>query len=68
MLRFIVETSSVQFSSVVQSCLTLCDPVDCSTPGKFGSPFLALFPVDRLVGKSRVQTVLFTMERTTSSG
>ena len=21
------------FSSVVQSCLTLCDPVDCSTPG-----------------------------------
>ena len=25
--------SMVQFSSVVQSCLTLCDPVDCSTPG-----------------------------------
>ena len=24
---------SVQFSSVVQSCLTLCDPMDCSTPG-----------------------------------
>ena len=23
---------SVQFSSVAQSCLTLCDPVDCSTP------------------------------------
>ena len=22
-----------QFSSVAQSCLTLCDPVDCSTPG-----------------------------------
>ena len=22
-----------QFSSVTQSCLTLCDPVDCSTPG-----------------------------------
>ena len=22
-----------QFSSVVQSCLTLCDPVDCSMPG-----------------------------------
>ena len=22
-----------QFSSVVQLCLTLCDPVDCSTPG-----------------------------------
>ena len=23
----------VQFSSVTQSCLTLCDPVNCSTPG-----------------------------------
>ena len=29
---------SVQFSSVAQSCLTLCDPMDCSTPG---------FPVHR---------------------
>ena len=26
-------TTSVQFSSVAQSCLTLCDPMDCSTPG-----------------------------------
>ena len=25
--------SSVQFSSVTQSCLTLCDPMYCSTPG-----------------------------------
>ena len=24
--------SSVQFSSVTQSCTTLCDPMDCSTP------------------------------------
>ena len=24
---------SVQFSSVSQSCLTLCDPMNCSTPG-----------------------------------
>ena len=23
----------VQFSSVAQSCLTLCDPTDCSLPG-----------------------------------
>ena len=23
----------VQFSSVAQSCLTLCDPMNCSTPG-----------------------------------
>ena len=29
---------SVQFSSVAQSCPTLCDPMDCSTPG---------FPVHR---------------------
>ena len=25
--------SSVQFSSVAQSSLTLCDPMNCSTPG-----------------------------------
>ena len=25
--------SSVQFSSVTQLCLTLCEPMDCSTPG-----------------------------------
>ena len=25
--------SSVQFSSVAQSCPTFCDPMDCSTPG-----------------------------------
>ena len=25
--------SSVQFSSVAQSCPTLCDPTDCSSPG-----------------------------------
>ena len=24
---------SVQFNSVTQSCPTLCDPMDCSTPG-----------------------------------
>ena len=23
----------IQFSSVTQSCLTLCNPMDCSTPG-----------------------------------
>ena len=27
------EFSSVQFSSVAQSCLTLCDPMNRSTPG-----------------------------------
>ena len=28
-----VQFSSVQFSSVTQSCPTLCDPLDSSTPG-----------------------------------
>ena len=28
-----VLNNSVQFSSVTQSCLTLCDPMACSTPG-----------------------------------
>ena len=27
------EIHNVQFSSVAQSCPTLCDPIDCSTPG-----------------------------------
>ena len=27
------QAKKFQFSSVTQSCLTLCDPVDCSTPG-----------------------------------
>ena len=28
-----MEKDRVQFSSVTQSCLTLCNPMDCSTPG-----------------------------------
>ena len=28
-----LEEDMVQFSSVAQSCLTLCDPMNCSTPG-----------------------------------
>ena len=31
-LLFLI-ADSVQFSSVAQPCLTLCDPMDCSTPG-----------------------------------
>ena len=30
---FILFFSSVRFNSVTQSCMTLCDPMDCSTPG-----------------------------------
>ena len=29
----LLHLSSVQLSSVAQSCPTLCDPMDCSTPG-----------------------------------
>ena len=32
-LRFHMQCSTVQFSSVAQSCPTLCDPMNCSTPG-----------------------------------
>ena len=32
-LCLILIISSVQFSSVAQSCPTLCDPMNCSTPG-----------------------------------
>ena len=31
--EFLKYMSSVQFSPVAQSCLTLCDPMNCSTPG-----------------------------------
>ena len=27
------ESVDIQFDSVAQSCLTLCDPINCSTPG-----------------------------------
>ena len=30
---YFLKYHSVQFSSVAQSCATLCDPMDCSTPG-----------------------------------
>ena len=32
-IKIIHINNSVQFSSVAQSCPTLCDPMDCSTPG-----------------------------------
>ena len=31
--RLLMAIGSVQFSSVAQSCLTLCDPMHCSMPG-----------------------------------
>ena len=41
-------TNLVQFSSVAQSCLTLCHPVDCSTPG---------FPVHHQLPQTHVHWV-----------
>ena len=31
--RIFIDTDILQFSSIAQSCLTLCDPTDCSIPG-----------------------------------
>ena len=50
-------SSSVQFSSVVQSCLTLCDPLGCSTPGfpvhhqllEFTQTHVRLMPSNHLI-------------------
>ena len=42
---------SIQFNSVAQLCLTLCDPMDCSTlgfPGHHQSPELAQTHVRRV--------------------
>ena len=33
MFRFLQRENINQFSSVAQPCLTLCDPMECSTPG-----------------------------------
>ena len=33
LLFFSLSECLVQFSPVAQSCLTLCDPMDCSMPG-----------------------------------
>ena len=32
-LQIVFAVEYVQFSSIVQSCPTLCNPMDCSTPG-----------------------------------
>ena len=31
-MEFFTELEQVQFSSLAQSCLTVCDPIDCSMP------------------------------------
>ena len=32
-MKSVISQRLLQFSSVIQSCPTLCDPMDCSTPG-----------------------------------
>ena len=47
--QFVIFTN--QFSSIVQLCLTFCDPMDCSTPGfpvHHQLPELAQTPVYRV--------------------
>jgi len=45
--------SSVQFSAVSQSCPTLCDPMDCSTPG-----FPAITNSQRLLKLMPIESVM----------
>ena len=47
-MKMFYQFSSVQFSSVAQSCLTLCDPMDCSTVG---------LPVYQQLSDRRMKTV-----------
>ena len=42
-----------QFSSVTHSCLTLCDPMDCSTPGQLWS-LLKLMSIELVMPSSRL--------------
>ena len=45
--------SSVQFSSVAQSCLTLCSPMDCSMPG-----FLSITNSQSLLKLMSIESVM----------
>ena len=44
---------SVQFSSVTQSCQTLCDPMDCSTPG-----FPVYYQIPELANLMSIESVI----------
>ena len=47
---------SVQFSSVAQSCPTLCNPIDCSLPG---------FPVKNKIPRNKPNQILRNYETLT---
>ena len=58
MLSLISFISSIQFSSVVQSCPTLCDPMNCSRPDlpvhhKLRS-LLKLMPIESVIPSSHL--------------
>ena len=65
---FSVQFSSVQFSSVAQSCLTLCDPMNRSTPGLLVHHRLPEFtqtPVHQVGDAIQPLGPLFNLPRTT---
>ena len=47
-ISFLLLSVMVQFSSVTQSCLTLCNPMDCSTLGLHGVNMPSAFNVNLL--------------------
>ena len=51
---------SVQFSLVVQSCLTLCDPMNCSMPGRTLAELILVYS-KKAVGKAFVKEVGFKL-------
>ena len=48
-----LQNYQVQFSSDAQSCLTLCDPIDCSTPG-----FPVLYQLPSLLELMSIESVM----------
>ena len=52
-----METSSVQFSSVARLCLTLCDPMNRSTPGD-GCPSLKLTSIESVMSSNHLTLCL----------
>ena len=54
----VIQFSSVQFSSVTQSCPTLCDPMNCSTPASLSitnsQSLLTLMPMEAVMPSSHL--------------
>ena len=58
LLKILFIFRSVQFSSVAQVCLTLCDPMDCIVPGILQARILEwiAFSFSRVSSQPRDQT------------